>query len=148
MLKKNLKPAQWGGVGLLMGGLVLVQLSQMGGGSSGASLAGASGSAAAGSSLAVGFSAVLTACTLAGFAGCYLERVLKGSTTSLWVRNLQLGAWGSLLGVASVAAKDGRSVVEHGFFHGYSPIGNEDEKASSEEEEEVKISEHFFVSFD
>eukprot|EP00613_Pedinella_sp_CCMP2098_P074958 CAMPEP_0171912806 /NCGR_PEP_ID=MMETSP0993-20121228/11370_1 /TAXON_ID=483369 /ORGANISM="non described non described, Strain CCMP2098" /LENGTH=588 /DNA_ID=CAMNT_0012546717 /DNA_START=43 /DNA_END=1809 /DNA_ORIENTATION=+ len=116
MLKKNLKPSQWGGVGLLMGGLVLVQMSQMGSGGGG------NGGVAAGGSAAVGFSAVLSACTLAGFAGCYLERVLKGSSTSLWVRNLQLGAWGSLLGVASVALKDGRSVVQQGFFYGYSPV--------------------------
>jgi solute carrier family 35 (UDP-sugar transporter), member A1/2/3 len=115
MLKKKLKRSQWGGVGLLTAGLVLVQLSQMG--------PSGGGGGVAGGNTVVGFSAVLTACTLAGFAGCYLERVLKDSATSLWVRNLQLGAWGSLLGAASVLVKDGHSVATKGFFYGYSPVG-------------------------
>jgi hypothetical protein len=45
--------------------------------------------------------------------------VAKGCHTSLWIRNLQLGAWGAVLGVASVVAKDGPSVRNLGFFHGY-----------------------------
>jgi len=115
MLKKKLRPTQWGGVGLLTGGLVLVQLSQM---------TGAASSVAHGTpgNPAVGFAAILAACTLAGFAGCYLERVLQGCGTSLWVRNLQLSTWGILLGGISVAAKDGRRVAENGFFYGYSPV--------------------------
>ena len=113
MLKKRLRREQWAGVALLTTGLVLVQLSQGGLRSSTAVQTG---------SFAVGFSAVLTACTMAGFAGCYLERVLKNCTTSIWVRNLQLGAWGSLLGIASVAAKDGKAVLTNGFFHGYSKV--------------------------
>jgi len=115
MLKKKLRPTQWGGVGLLTGGLVLVQLSQM---------TGIASSVAHGTpgNPAVGFAAILAACTLAGFAGCYLERVLQGCGTSLWVRNLQLSTWGILLGGISVAAKDGRRVAENGFFYGYSPV--------------------------
>jgi len=111
MLKKKLRPHQWGGVGLLTLGLVLVQLSQS-----------QAGAGSAGGNALVGFSAVLSACTLAGFAGCYLERVLKGSTTSLWIRNLQLSAWGSLLGAVSVVLKDGRQVATQGFFHGYTSV--------------------------
>jgi solute carrier family 35 (UDP-sugar transporter), member A1/2/3 len=113
MLNKQLKPRQWGGVSLLMVGLVLVQLSQ--GGSGGLGNKG-------GDNTLVGFSAVLSACTLAGFAGCYLERVLKGCTTSLWIRNIQLSIWGTILGLISMMVKDGSQVYNNGFFYGYDKL--------------------------
>lgn len=53
----------------------------------------------------MGFTAVLSACTMSGFAGCYLERVLQKGNTSLWIRNMQLGTWGFLLGLVSYIKK-------------------------------------------
>lgn len=37
-----------------------------------------------------GFLAVAMACLTSGLAGVYFEMVLKGSTTDLWIRNVQL----------------------------------------------------------
>jgi solute carrier family 35 (UDP-sugar transporter), member A1/2/3 len=39
----------------------------------------------------VGLLAVLFACFSSGFAGVYFEKLLKGSSTGVWTRNIQLG---------------------------------------------------------
>ena len=43
-----------------------------------------------------GFLAVAAACFTSGLAGVYFEMVLKGSTTDLWVRNVQLSLFSLL----------------------------------------------------
>ena len=66
--------------------------------------------------------AVLCASVLSGFAGVYFERILKGSTTTLWVRNIQMGIPSIFLALIGVITADFESVSANGFFHGYSPI--------------------------
>jgi len=39
----------------------------------------------------IGLMAVVVACLTSGFSGVYFEKILKGSKTSLWIRNIQLG---------------------------------------------------------
>ena len=34
---------------------------------------------------------MITACFSSGFAGVYFEKLLKGTSTGVWVRNIQLG---------------------------------------------------------
>jgi len=43
----------------------------------------------------VGFLAALGACFASGFGGVYMEMVLKGSSTSIWLRNAQLAIFGA-----------------------------------------------------
>ncbi|XP_010725026.1 LOW QUALITY PROTEIN: UDP-galactose translocator-like, partial [Meleagris gallopavo] len=66
-----------------------------------------------------GLAAVGASCLSSGFAGVYFERLLKRSGTSIWVRNAQLGAVGTLVGLAAMMAAEGRAVAAVGFFHGY-----------------------------
>jgi len=70
----------------------------------------------------IGFSAVLIACILSGFAGVYFEKILKGGTASIWIRNLQLGIYGTLLGLLVVLGQDRDLIRQYGFFHGYRRI--------------------------
>jgi len=67
----------------------------------------------------VGFIAVVTACCLSGFAGVYFEKILKSTPQSIFVRNVQLGVVGMVLGLGAVYVTDGAKVVAHGFFFGY-----------------------------
>lgn len=45
----------------------------------------------------VGVAAVLVACCSSGFAGVYFEKILKESKQSVWIRNIQLGQYASIL---------------------------------------------------
>lgn len=70
----------------------------------------------------VGTVSVTVACICSGFAGVYLEKVLKsGSTgdTSLWIRNIQLSVNCFAVAVLSAFAWDGHAIYYHGFFQGY-----------------------------
>jgi len=67
----------------------------------------------------IGLLAVLLTCATSGFAGVYLEMVLKsGSTVSLYMRNCQL-ALCSIPFAALSLLKDFDRIKEAGFFQGY-----------------------------
>ena len=71
----------------------------------------------------VGFTAVIIACMLSGLAGVYFEKVLKGSNTSLWVRNIQLSFYSLFPAFfIGVAIMDGPEIMERGFFDGYNAV--------------------------
>lgn len=67
----------------------------------------------------LGFMCVLAAACTSGFAGVYFEMLLKGSKTSLWIRNIQMGIPSIVLSLLSVLFKDWSGVATNGFFHGY-----------------------------
>jgi drug/metabolite transporter (DMT)-like permease len=70
--------------------------------------------------LALGVVAVLSMSTTSGFAGVYVEKVLKSAGASMWARNLQLSVYSVGFGVLQTLFFDWSSLAEHGFFHGFS----------------------------
>ncbi|XP_070775262.1 solute carrier family 35 member A3b [Enoplosus armatus] len=70
----------------------------------------------------VGMMTVLMACVSSGFAGVYFEKILKETKQSVWVRNIQLGLFGSVFGFIGMLAYDGQRVRQAGMFQGYNTI--------------------------
>ena len=67
----------------------------------------------------LGLIAVLMACCTSAFSGVYFERILKKKVGSLWLRNVQLGFFGILLGLFAAYGNDGKAIAEGGFFQYY-----------------------------
>lgn len=70
----------------------------------------------------IGLVAVLFAACTSGFSGVYFEKILKGSQTSLWLRNVQMGLPSVAMALITVFAKDSVAVAKQGFLGGYTPI--------------------------
>ena len=111
ILKRTLIKTQWLSLVLLVLGVVLVQLSD-------AKETKATDPLRTQNRL-LGFGAALTACVLSGLAGIYFEKILKGSTVSVWMRNIQLSLLAIPLGVFVAFFKHHQGIFEYGFFHGY-----------------------------
>ncbi|ESO08784.1 hypothetical protein HELRODRAFT_74511 [Helobdella robusta] len=124
MLQKKLSKLQWLSLIILTVGVALVQLP-----TSSTSSSSSSSSAALSSSPLTpvktvqsevkGFVAVVAACILSGFSGVYFEKLLKNTPQSVYVRNVQLGFLGMVLGLIVCYLKDGSKVQKLGFFYGY-----------------------------
>merc|ERR1712060_926632 len=70
-------------------------------------------------SAVVGLAAVLAACVTSGLAGVYLEKILKQTDASIWIRNIQLAMFGASCGLLGALYQDGAAISEHGFMQGY-----------------------------
>jgi solute carrier family 35 (UDP-sugar transporter), member A1/2/3 len=57
-----------------------------------------------------------------GFAGIYFEKVLKGSTVSIWIRNVQMGSVGAIAAILTACATDGAAIARDGFFQGWDAL--------------------------
>ncbi|KAM7405349.1 hypothetical protein PAMP_012617 [Pampus punctatissimus] len=112
MLRKSLSRVQWISLLLLFGGVAIVQVQQEG--NKEASVLDSSNQ-----KYMVGLVAVVISCMSSGFAGVYFEKILKGSSASVWLRNVQLGVFGTALGMLGLWWNDGAAIAEHGFLFGY-----------------------------
>ncbi|KAJ3277231.1 hypothetical protein HK104_003524 [Borealophlyctis nickersoniae] len=70
----------------------------------------------------IGLAAVIISAISSGFAGCYFEAMLKSSDTNMWIRNIQLGLFGTAFSVLPVLSADLQKVIKDGFFSGYTPL--------------------------
>lgn len=110
ILRKQLLSTQWLSLLTLVLGVILVQLSHGGDPSAADS---------ANQNRLLGFTAALMACVLSGFAGIYFEKILKGSDTSVWMRNIQLSLCSIPFGLMTCFISDGDIIRTQGFFFGY-----------------------------
>lgn len=52
----------------------------------------------------------------------YFEKILKGSKTSVWLRNIQLGIYGTIIGLVGMHIKDGDKIDDKGMLFGYTTV--------------------------
>jgi UDP-galactose transporter len=118
MLQRKFSRTKWFSLVLLTIGVAIVQTSgdTQGGGKEASSEGGME------QNRAVGLFAILCAACTSGFSGVYFEKILKGSSTSLWIRNIQMGLPSIIISLLTVYIEDGRVVAEKGFFVGYSHL--------------------------
>ncbi|KAF9943863.1 hypothetical protein BGZ65_000086, partial [Modicella reniformis] len=123
MLNKRLTRQKWLSLCLLMVGVTLVQLQNVGG-SKGSMVFDNTGDEEGDSEYldAVGDSMSEAANMSEGlgddeprFAGCYFEKIIKGTETDMWVRNLQLGLSGALFSFLAMFY-DRQKIYEGGMF--------------------------------
>jgi len=113
ILRKSLSIGQWMALLILTGGASVVILSQMASSAAGGAQQGG---------VITGVVAVLSACLASGLAGVYFEKLLKGSTMSLWARNLQLALYSLVVGFGGLYQEGGAHLLGAGFFQGYSAV--------------------------
>lgn len=115
MLRKTLSRVQWVSLLLLFAGVGIVQVQQEGNKES-------SVSSSSVQNYSAGLVAVVISCLSSGFAGVYFEKILKGSSASVWVRNVQLGIFGTGLGLMGMWWNDGAAITQNGFLYGYTSM--------------------------
>lgn len=114
ILGKVLQPHMWKGLAVLTFGCIFVNSDQ-----SGASTSGGPGGA---NGFLIGVTMTVTAACTSGFAGVYFEKLLKGSQTSLWIRQIQMAFGGAVMSFAGCAIQDSAVIESKGFFQGYTPF--------------------------
>lgn len=112
MLRKQISKLQWTSLVLLFVGISIVQLQP--------TESKLKSAPATEQNQILGLVCVVISCAMSGFAGVYFEKILKGTKGSVWLRNVQLGALGVIIGFITMEINDGAAVTEKGFFFGYS----------------------------
>ncbi|CDS37849.1 UDP N acetylglucosamine transporter [Echinococcus multilocularis] len=114
MLRKRITISQWIALLILIIGVAFVQLAP-----SANATAKTPKPLPAHQNTLIGLTAVILASLSSGFAGVYFEKLMKFTSPSIWIRNIQLGFWGSILAFIGVFLTDGHVVMRDGFFRGY-----------------------------
>ena len=61
----------------------------------------------------LGFMSVVAASVMSGFAGVYFEKLLKHTSPSIFLRNVQLGVIGIVFGTITMLFSDGHTVSQY-----------------------------------
>lgn len=121
LLGKKIGPIKWVALVILTMGVSLVQLQdpEASGSSSSAATTPPPGTEGINSNAVKGFIAVLAACCTSGLAGVSLEKMLTQTSTSIWMRNVQLGLIGMVMAFLTAVTKDTEKIIEGGIAQGY-----------------------------
>lgn len=124
ILGKSLGAVKWSALAMLTAGVTFIQLPR---GDATTTTAphmdvDALGNPVATGNPAIGLTAVLAACVTSGLAGVYLEKILKQTDASIWLRNIQLGTFGAVVGFIGCLSKDYAAIREAGFMQGYNGL--------------------------
>jgi UDP-sugar transporter A1/2/3 len=117
LLQRKFSSTKWAALIILTVGVAIVQVS--GSGDQHTDKAEGETDESQSQNRIMGLVAVLCAACTSGFSGVYFEKILKGSRTSLWIRNVQMGLPSIVIAYMAVYFKDGAAVAEHGFLGGY-----------------------------
>lgn len=109
ILRKKLIWSQWASLLILIAGVALVQLTDDK----------AEKKVTNEQNRLLGFSAVLGACILSGFAGIFFEMMLKGAEISVWMRNVQMSLLSLPMATVTCFITEYSTISTKGFFHGY-----------------------------
>jgi len=113
MLNKKLNKVQWMSILSLSLGVGLVQNSLV---------TGSQTAALTHSNILIGSSSIFGYVLISGFAGAYLEGIIKSrKNVSLWTRNIQLGI-ASIIFALVACFKDYDLISKYGFFQQYDPL--------------------------
>ncbi|KAL3144855.1 hypothetical protein ABBQ38_001958 [Trebouxia sp. C0009 RCD-2024] len=113
LLGQYLTPMQWASLPVLAVGVVLVTMNGSAGTTS------AAGTVKEGD-WTLGLSASALSGLSSAYAGVYFEKYVKGKMSStLWIRNLQLGIYGLPLSIAYMFAKDHANLSNGGAMQGF-----------------------------
>lgn len=119
LLRQRLTGGHWVGLILLTCGIILISIST--------GLESAKSASGSLTGQVTGLFAVLCACIISGFAGTFVEFLLKQAKNApsashisqLWARNVQLSAGATVVACGMAAFMDGKQIVRDGFFFGY-----------------------------
>lgn len=111
LLGKHLTMRQWMALMVLMFGVIMVQWPNN------AQDHKQEDEKKTGSARLIGLLAVIFSSFSSGFAGVYMEKLIKCNSQSLWTRNIQLVIICSLSSMMAILVYDFDNVANKGFFH-------------------------------
>lgn len=111
MLGKSLSTTKWSALLMLASGVALVQWPRH---------SAEQADQEFGTEQLKGFFAVLLACVTSGFAAVYIQKMLQQTTSSIWMRNVQFGLFGSVTAFLVAFGQDGAKIQASGITQGYS----------------------------
>mmetsp|Transcript_11067 Transcript_11067/g.14469 ORF Transcript_11067/g.14469 Transcript_11067/m.14469 type:complete len:418 (-) Transcript_11067:171-1424(-) len=117
MLNRKFSAKKWFALVMLTVGVALAQKS-----GSGDSHTNRHGAEAEEQNRFVGLVAVLCAACTSGFSGVYFEKILKGSSVTLWIRNIQMGLPSVLIALTGIYVKDSATIAAKGMMVGFTPL--------------------------
>eukprot|EP00434_Breviolum_minutum_P037457 symbB.v1.2.033215.t1/scaffold4097.1/size44767/4 len=119
MLGKRLGPVKWSACFLLAFGIMVVQVSRNAQLSQSNFVLDIHFLDSLENDQMKGFGAVILACFTSGFAGVWIQKMLQQTSSSIWMRNVQLGLFGSFTGLLVAVVQDGKMISAKGFHAGY-----------------------------